>query len=87
VNDVAIALEHVDLLNRLDRLYVQLLKSGLELLVVGACALVDLLDLPAGGTLAAVDIISQVLFTFALLPLPGSICHALELWTYPIAYI
>lgn len=54
MNDVAVALEHVDLLNSLDGLDVELLQRGLELLVVGARVLVDLLDLPAGSTLAAV---------------------------------
>ena len=34
VNDVAILLEHVDLLNSLNWLNVQLLESGLELLVI-----------------------------------------------------
>ena len=57
VDDVAVALEHVDLLDSLDGLDVQLLKSTLELLVVGASVLVDLLDLPAGSTLASVIII------------------------------
>lgn len=55
VDDVAVALEHVDLLNRLDGLDVELLQGALELLVVGAGALVDLLDLPARGTLASVQ--------------------------------
>lgn len=34
VNDVSVTLEHVDLLNCLDRLRVQLLEGGLELLVI-----------------------------------------------------
>jgi uncharacterized membrane protein YdfJ with MMPL/SSD domain len=38
VDDVAIALEHVDLLNSLDRLGVQLLQGSLELLVVVGAA-------------------------------------------------
>jgi hypothetical protein len=54
VDDVAVALEHVDLLDSLDGLDVELLKSGLELLVVGASVPLDLLDLPAGGALASV---------------------------------
>jgi hypothetical protein len=53
VDDVSVALEHVDLLNGLDGLYVKLLQRGLELLVVGTGALVDLLDLPAGSALAS----------------------------------
>jgi hypothetical protein len=52
VNDVAILLEHVDLLNSLDWLDVQLLKRSLQLLVVGAGGLVDLLRLPSGRALA-----------------------------------
>jgi hypothetical protein len=58
VDDVAVALEHVDLLNGLDGLYVELLQRSLELLVVGAGALVDLLDLPARSALASVYTIS-----------------------------
>jgi hypothetical protein len=54
VDDVAVALEHVDLLNSLDGLDVQLLECALELLVVGAGRPVDLLDLPAGCALASV---------------------------------
>lgn len=52
MNDVAVALEHVDLLNRLDGLHIQLLEGRLQLLVVGAGALVDLLDLSPGSALA-----------------------------------
>jgi hypothetical protein len=54
VDDVAVALEHVDLLNSLDGLDVELLERTLELLVVGASVPLDLLDLPAGSTLASV---------------------------------
>jgi hypothetical protein len=54
VDDVAILLEHVDLLNTLDGLDVQLLEGGLELLVVGIGGPVDLLDLAAGSALASV---------------------------------
>lgn len=57
VDDVAVALEHVDLLDGLDGLDVELLQGGLELLVVTAGALVDLLDLPARSTLASITII------------------------------
>lgn len=58
VDDVAVFLEHVDLLNGLDGLDVHLLQGGLELLVVGAGGLVDLLDLAAGSTLASVRMVS-----------------------------
>jgi len=54
VNDVAIRLEHVDLFDGLDWLHIHLLERGLELLVVGAGVLVDLLDLSSGGTLSSV---------------------------------
>ena len=54
MDNVAVALEHVDLLNSLDGLDVQLLERSLELLVVGTSGPVDLLDLPAGSTLAAI---------------------------------
>lgn len=54
VNNVAVTLEHVDLLNCLDWLHIELLQRGLELLVVGAGALVDLLNLPPWCAFAAV---------------------------------
>jgi hypothetical protein len=55
VDDVAVLLEHVDLLNSLDGLDVHLLEGGLQLLVVGAGVAGNLLDLAAGGTLASVE--------------------------------
>jgi hypothetical protein len=57
VDDVAVLLEHVDLLDALDGLDVQLLESGLELLVIGAGVADDLLDLAAGCTLATVKLL------------------------------
>lgn len=54
VDDVSVFLEHVDLLDGLDGLDVHLLQGSLELLVVGAGGLVDLLDLAAGSALASV---------------------------------
>lgn len=54
MDHVAILLEHVDLLDGLNGLHVHLLQSSLQLLVVGARGLVDLLDLAAGSTLASV---------------------------------
>jgi hypothetical protein len=61
VDDVAVALEHVDLLNSLDGLDIQLLERSLELLVVGAGVPVDLLDLSARSTLASASL-SQLEF-------------------------
>lgn len=54
MNDVAVALEHVDFLNLLDGLNIQLLEVRLQLLVVGTSGLVDLLDLASRSTLASV---------------------------------
>lgn len=54
VDDVAVRLEHVDLLDGRDGLNVHLLESGLELLVVTTAGSVDLLDLSSGSTLATV---------------------------------
>ena len=45
MDDVSIGLEHVDLLNSLDWLNIELLERRLQLLVIHSCALVDLLDL------------------------------------------
>lgn len=55
VDDVAVRLEHVDLLDLGDGLDVHLLEGSLELLVVGARRPVDLLLHTSGGTLAAVS--------------------------------
>lgn len=52
MNDVSVLLEHVDLLNSLDGLSVQLLKGELKLLVVSAGAGGRTLDLSSGGTLS-----------------------------------
>jgi hypothetical protein len=54
VDDVAVRLEHVDLLNGRDGLNVHLLEGSLELLVVTTAGSVDLLDLSSGSTLATV---------------------------------
>lgn len=53
MDDVSVLLEHVDLLNGLDRLHVHLLQRRLQLLVVGAGGLVHPLGLAAGSTLAS----------------------------------
>lgn len=54
VDNVAVRLEHVDLLNGRDGLDVHLLEGSLELLVVTTAGSVDLLDLSSGSTLATV---------------------------------
>ena len=54
MNDVAVRLEHVDLLDGLDRLGAELLERLLELLVVGTRAGGSTLHLAAGGTLSTV---------------------------------
>jgi hypothetical protein len=61
VDNIAVALEHVDLLNGLDRLNVQLLESSLELLVVNTRVLWLGLLLSSWGTLSAVIKTSSVL--------------------------
>jgi hypothetical protein len=55
VDDVSVALEHVDFLNGLDGLDIELLKGSLQLFVVGSRALVHLLDLPAGCAFASIS--------------------------------
>lgn len=62
MDNIAVLLEHVDLLDGLDGLDVHLLQGGLELLVIGAGGLVDLLDLAAGSTLASVLALVSVVF-------------------------
>jgi hypothetical protein len=58
VDDVAVLLEHVDLLDSLDRLSVQLLEGSLELPVVGAGPGGRALRLSPGSTLATRTILS-----------------------------
>lgn len=52
MDDVSVLLEHVDLLNSLDGLGVQLLEGELKLLVIGTGAGRCALDLASGGTLS-----------------------------------
>lgn len=54
VNDVAVRLEHVDLLDGLDGLGVELLQGLLELLVISAGASGCALDLATGSALATI---------------------------------
>ena len=61
MDDIAILLEHVDFFDGLDGLDVHLLQRGLQLLVVGAGRLVDLLDLAAGSALASVAGLASLL--------------------------
>jgi hypothetical protein len=60
VDDITIRLEHVDLLNVLDGLSVQLLESSLELLVVHSTVLMNLLDLATGSTLSTISVVSEM---------------------------
>jgi len=54
VDDISVGLEHVDLLNCLNGLDIKLLKCCLQLLVIHASALVDLLDLSSRGAFSTV---------------------------------
>jgi len=54
VDDVAVGLEHVHFLNGLNGLNVHFLQDSLKLLVIGAGALVNLLDLSSRGAFASV---------------------------------
>ena len=53
MNDISVALEHVDFLNGLDRLYIELFECRLQFLVVGSGTFVHLLDFPAGCAFAS----------------------------------
>lgn len=55
MDNISVLLEHVDLLNGLDRLDIQLLKRALKLLVVRTGRPGNLLHLTAGSTLAAIE--------------------------------
>ena len=60
MNHVAVALEHVDLLNGLDGLDIELLEGLLKLLVVAGGASGGALDLSPGSSLATVFGLSGV---------------------------
>lgn len=60
MDDVAVALEHVDLLDGLDGLDIQLLEGLLELLVITSGAGRRALDLSPRGTLATIQFNSIV---------------------------
>ena len=58
---IAILFEHIDLLNRLDRLHIELLQRRLQLLVVGTGGLVDLFGLSPWCAFAAATVSSLAL--------------------------
>lgn len=71
VDNVSVGLEHVDLLDSLNGLHVDLLKSGLELLVVHTRVLRLGLDLTSRGTLSAIiPQLSASIHPFLLLLMP-----------------
>ena len=72
MDDVSISLEHVDLLDSLDRLDIELLERRLQLLVVHTSALVDLLDLSSRCALSTVTHLSA--FRSLRLSLKTCIC-------------
>jgi hypothetical protein len=61
VDDVAVLLEHVDLLNGLDGLDVQLLQGLLELLVIAGRAGGSPLDLSPWGALATISTLDHII--------------------------
>jgi hypothetical protein len=64
VDDVAVLLEHVNLLDGLDGLSVELLEGSLELPVVGAGPGGRTLCLPAGSSLATINTLSAASYFF-----------------------
>jgi hypothetical protein len=90
VDDVSVLLEHVDLLNCLDRLNIKLLQRCLELLVVHSLTLVDLLDLSSWCTLSTIFQLVSNPNSMPLRAIPASPSIVLdsnfaqrELCTYP----
>ena len=75
VDNVSVGLEHVDLLDCLDGLHVDLLKSGLELLVVHTRVLRLGLDLTSRGTLSAITPQLSASIHQFLLPLMPPLHH------------
>jgi hypothetical protein len=63
MDDVSVGLEHVDLLNCLDRLDIELLERSLQLLVVHSSTLMDLLHLPSRCTLSTIRAVCQLICT------------------------
>ena len=78
MDDISVRLEHVDLLNRLDGLNIELLERCLQLLVVHACALMDLLDLSSRRAFSTTRTVSATSRPRArpYIPSPGSPCIA-----------
>lgn len=54
MNHIPILLEHVDFLNGLNRLHIELLKRRLQLLVIRARSLMDFFHLSPGGAFATI---------------------------------
>lgn len=71
VDDVSIRLEHVDLLNGLNRLDIQLLERSLQLLVVNTASLMNLLDLSSRCALSTVELFVSI-FAPCILPWSSS---------------
>jgi hypothetical protein len=74
VDDVSVSLEHVDLLNSLDGLDIELLERRLQLLVIHPRALVYLLDLSPRRALSTVAGLSAFLYFAHFFPNP-SVCR------------
>ena len=68
MDDVAIGLEHVDLLDSLNRLDIELLERRLQLLVVHTRALMYLLDLSSRCALSTVAHLSACLHLVPAFP-------------------
>ena len=69
MDDVSISLKHVDLLNSLDWLNIELLERCLQLLVIHSRTLVDLLDLSSRCALSTVASLSAFLDPVPSLPI------------------
>ena len=60
MDDIAVRLEHVYFLNRLDRLNIQFLEGCLQLLVVQPCALMHLFGLSSWCALSTIRTCQQL---------------------------
>lgn len=77
---VAVLLEHVDLLDGLDGLHIELLERGLQLLVVRAGGLVHLLCLSSGCAFTTVDFILVSFESFVIFRSVSSQCYFSLRW-------
>lgn len=87
MNNIPVLFKHVYFLNSLDRLDIELLQGSLKLLVVGSCALVNLLNLSPWSSLSTTTAISLLLHERRGPRQKKSFLPCLELWCMRRRYL